>query len=156
MKRLGAFVLIVSICGCEMSPPEYLADARQELLDAAYDEAINIAETGLQRSPNAATSWGLELVKLEAHARAGHGENAKLQLSQLARQHPDRIPASEYFATAHQLKMAGQGPAAIEVLDLGMRRFPDNAVLNGMIGATSEAADVSPSELEMLKSLGYL
>ena len=155
-KLLALVVLIAALCSCEKSGHEHLVDARSSLASASYDDAVSAAQAGLVASPSKPDAWGLELVKLEAHARAGNGEDAKQQISQLARLHPDRIPASEYFATAHQLKMAGKGTEAIEVLDLGMRRFPDNEVLNAMIGASSESADVSSAELEMLKSLGYL
>jgi hypothetical protein len=101
-----------------------------------------------------ATSWGLELAKLEAHARAGHGEEAKAQLTELARLHPNRVVASEYFATAHQLRGAGAGTAAIEVLDMGAILFPYEPVIGRMIEEASTGGD--PAELELLRALGYI
>ena len=67
VKLLATFALIVSICGCEKAPQEHLADARGDLADTVYDEAIAAAQAGLLANPDAATSWGLELVMLEAH-----------------------------------------------------------------------------------------
>ena len=154
MKLLVAFALIISICGCERVPQVYLADARGDLADTAYDDAIAAAEAGLLANPDATTSWGLELVKLEAHARAGHAEEAKDQLENLANLHPNRVPASEYSATADQLKSAGQGAAAIEVLDMGASVFPFDPVIGRMIEQSKEGSD--PEELEMLRSLGYV
>ena len=62
---------------------------------------------------------------------------------------------TDYSSTAQQLKVADQGPAAIEVLDLGMKRHPDDPLIDQMI-AESVNAKNSPEELEMLKSLGYI
>ena len=144
-----------------MSRQDHLIEARAALADAAYDDAVAAAEAGLrataassQETPDDAISWGLELAKLEAHARAGHGEEAKAQLAQLASLHPNRVEASAYFATAHQLRGAGAGTAAIEVLDMGAILFPYEPVIGRMIEESSEGGD--PAELELLRSLGYV
>ena len=160
-KLLGSLAVIASLCGCEMSRQDHLLEARAALADAAYDDAVSAAEAGLLSaaagSPDVlddATSWGLELAKLEAHARAGHGEEAKQQLTELVNLHPNRVAASEYFATAHQLRGAGEGTAAIEVLDMGAILFPYEPVIGRMIEVSGESGD--PAELELLRSLGYV
>jgi hypothetical protein len=160
-KLLGSLVVIASLCGCEISRQEHLVEARAALADAAYDEALVAAESGLsvaaavsQEELEDAISWGLELAKLEAHARAGHGEEAKEQLTELARLHPSRVVASEYFATAQQLRQAGAGTEAIEVLDMGAILFPYEPVIGRMIEEASTGGD--PAELELLRSLGYV
>jgi len=144
-----------------MSPQDHLAEARSAMADAAYAEAATAADVGLrvarehaQDVLDDATSWGLELVKLEACARAGLGEEAKRQLSELANRYPNRVAASEYFATAHQLRGAGAGTAAIEVLDMGAILFPYEPVIGRMIEEASTGGD--PAELELLRSLGYV
>jgi len=160
-KLLGSLAVIAAMCGCEMSRQDHLIAARAALADAAYDEAVAAAESGLraagagaQDALDDATAWGLELAKLEAHARAGHGEEAKAQLTDLANRHPNRMEASEYFATAHQLRGAGAGTAAIEVLDMGAILFPYEPIIGRMIEESSEGGD--PAELELLRSLGYV
>jgi hypothetical protein len=144
-----------------MSRQDHLIEARAALADAAYDDAVAAAEAGLRAAAagaqdllDDATSWGLELAKLEAYARGGHGEEAKAQLAQLAQLHPNRVEASEYFATAHQLRGAGAGTAAIEVLDMGAILFPYEPVIGRMIEESGESGD--PAELELLRSLGYV
>ncbi len=154
MKLLGAFVLIIAICGCEKVPQQYLAEARGNLADTVYDDAIAAADAGLLANPDDVTSWGLELVRLEALARAGHAQEAKDQLKKLATLHPNRVPASEYSATAYQLQSAGDGAAAIEVLDMGASVFPYDPVIGRMIEQSKVGSD--PAELEMLRSLGYV
>ena len=160
-KLLVSLAVITSLCGCEISRQDHLIEARVALADAAYDEALAAAEAGLsaaaagsQEALDDATSWGLELAKLEAQARAGHGEEAKAQLTEIARLHPNRVVASEYFATAQQLRQAGAGTAAIEVLDMGAILFPYEPVIGRMIEEASAGGD--PAELELLRSLGYV
>lgn len=160
-KLVGVLAAITSLCGCEMSRQDHLIEARAALANAAHDEAIAAAEAGLaaaaaesQDALDDATSWGLELVRLEANARAGHGEEAKEQLTELARLHPNRVAASAYFATAHQLRGAGAGTAAIEVLDMGAILFPYEPVIGRMIDEASAGSD--PVELELLRALGYI
>jgi hypothetical protein len=154
MKWLSVLVLIGSLCGCERSAYEHLADARQSLSDTAYADAIAAADAGLQGGPDEVTRWGLELVKLEALARGGDGEGTKAQLTKLIELDANRLPASEFFATAHQLKTAGDSVAAIEVLDQGKAFFPYDAVIQRMIEQSGSTDD--PAELEMLRSLGYI
>jgi len=132
-KVLGSLAVIASLCSCEISRQDHLIEARTALADAAYDEALAAAE---------------------AHARAGNGEQAKAQLTELARLHPNRVVASEYFATAQQLRGAGAGTAAIEVLDMGAILFPYEPVIGRMIEEASTGGD--PAELELLRSLGYV
>ena len=79
----------------------------------------------------------------------------KGQLKKLVDLYPDRIPATQYSATAYQLQSAGQGAVAIEVLDMAMQHYPGNPVIERLIGA-SRSGDVDPAELEMLRTLGYI
>jgi hypothetical protein len=161
VKGLSSLAVILLICGCGMSRQEHLVEARTALADAAYADAITAAEAGLQMaaagdpdSIDDPTAWGLELIKLEAYARDGQGDAAKQQLTALASLHPERVAASEYFATAHQLRGAGAGTAAIEVLDMGAILFPYEPVIARMIEESGESGD--PAELELLRSLGYV
>jgi len=155
MRLLSAFLLAAALCGCGNTAHEHLADARQDLADAAYPEAIAAADAGLRETPGAKARWGLELVKLEAHARAGQGEETKGQLEKLVGLFPDRVPATQYSATADQLRSVGQGAVAIEVLDMGVQHYPGNPTLERLIGA-SQSGDSDSAELEMLRTLGYI
>jgi len=153
-KALLVVAMALVWAGCGKPAGEHLADARSELAATAYDDAIAAAEAGLAAAGDAQTTWGLELVLLESHSRAGHGPEAKALIERLGSEHPDRVPASQYTATAQQLKIAGAGPSAIEVLDLGAKRYPDDALIAKMIGDSTGSGD--PAELQMLRSLGYV
>jgi len=62
---------------------------------------------------------------------------------------------AEIWRCLGELKSAGQGVVAIEVLDLGAKRFPEDPLIAKMIGDAS-AGGGDPAELEMLRSLGYV
>jgi predicted Zn-dependent protease len=148
--------LVLLAFGCTRAATDHLQNARQAIADAAYSQALDDADAGLGADPDPKTAWGLELVKLEAQARSGDAEGAKAQIEKLATAHPDRLPATQYGATADQLRTAGQAPSAIEVLDLGLKRHPDDASLAKLIAAATANTEVDPSELEKLRSLGYV
>jgi predicted Zn-dependent protease len=154
-KSLGALALVLALCGCEKGGREHLDDARQELNAGEFAQAIASANQGLATAPNDVTTWGLELVILEAQARAGNGAEARGQLVKLAEAHPERVSATDYSSTAQLLQAADQKPEAIELLDLGAKRFPDDPVITRMI-EESVAGGSDPEELEMLRSLGYI
>ena len=46
--------------------------------------------------------------------------------------------------------------ALIQVLDLGLKRFPGDATLERLIEEAKTAPDAGSDELEMLRSLGYV
>ncbi|MDJ0846942.1 MAG: hypothetical protein QNK04_01035 [Myxococcota bacterium] len=147
---------VAALCGCGSSAGDHLAEAREELATASWSAAIEAADAGLESDPDDVTRWGLELVKLEALARAGEGARAKLQLERITRLHPDHVPPTQFSATADQLRTAGAGPEAIEVLDMGLARHPGDRTLERMIGGASSSGESSPEELEMLRKLGYI
>jgi len=156
LRSACLLLMTLAALGCGSSAYDQLAEARQGLADATYDDALAAAEAGLEAGgADEATAWGLELVKLEALARAGHGEPALVQLNALVAQHPGRVPVTQYSATAHQLRAAGAKSDAIQVLGAGIQRFPDDAMLVRLIGA-ADSAGMESAELEMLRSLGYI
>lgn len=151
-----AALLILVACGGE-SARDVLAGARTAVSEGRYADAIQAADQGLAGGADEVTSWGLELVKLEALARDGQGDATLAQLSKLAAARPQNMNADQYAATADQLRGAGAGPVAIQALDQGLKRFPDDTQLQGQIDAAKTAAsDAGSEELEMLRSLGYV
>ena len=77
-------------------------------------------------------------------------------IERLAEARPAQFQASQYQATAGQLDAAEQGAAAIQVLDLGLQRFPDDETLLALIEEAKAAPEPGSEELEMLRSLGYV
>ena len=157
MRRFGAAALaLILLIACGESARDALEAARKSLAETAYPEAIASAEAGLSRSPDAATGWGLELVKLEALARSGSGDAAVAQLAKLGTAMPEQMKADQYVATADQLRAAGQGGAAIQALDQGVKRFPKDPALLAQIERAKKAPAPGSDELKMLETLGYI
>jgi len=146
---------VLAAMGCGGSARDDLTAARAALAEPDYAAAIEAADAGLAADPDVVTTWGLALAKLEALARSGDGAGALAHLNSLAQRWPDRVPVGQYAATADQLRTAGAKPEAIQVLDAGIQRCPDDAVLVRLIGA-DDSEGMESAELDMLRSLGYV
>ena len=156
MRRLNAMVAVLLLCACGQNARDELGSARKALADARYPDAIAAADAGLALAPDDVTSWGLELARLEALARAGRADDTLAQLAKIAEARPANVPADQYAATADQLRAAGQGAAAIQALDQGLKRFPQDDALRGQIEQAKAAPAPGSDELKMLESLGYI
>ena len=152
---LAAALVAAAGLACSRSAYDLLADARQGLSEAAYDDAIAAADEGLAAGPDEKTEWALEMVKLEALARGGYGDLATSQLSTLENSYPARIPVTQYAATSGQLRAAGKSPEAIQILDYGLQRFPGDPMLTRLLGL-GDKEGMGSAELDMLRSLGYV
>ena len=147
---------LLVVLACSESARDQLAGAQDALAESRYADAIAAADAGLAAGPDEITAWGLELVRLEALAREGEGDETVDLLDRLAAERPAQVTASQYQATADQLRSAEQGAAAIQVLDLGLQRFPDDETLLALIEDAKKAPAAGSDELEMLRSLGYI
>ena len=156
MRLFCLLVIVLAVSACAESARDSLGQARDALAESRYADAVEAADQGLARDGDAVTTWGLELVKLEALAREGRGDDAVVQLEKLAGSRPQQVAATQYAATADQLRSAGQGGATIQILDLGLRRFPEDVTLMGLIEEAKAAPAAGTDELEMLRSLGYI
>jgi len=158
MRKFGAAVVALALAGCTASARDALEQARKALAETHYSEAIAAADAGLARGPDAVTSWGLELVKLESLARSGQGDPTLAQLQKLTDAWPDNMLADQFAATADQLRAAGQGPAAIDALDLGLKRFPQDPALRAQVdqAKAKNASEPDSAEVERLRTLGYI
>ena len=143
------------LAACGGTPQDHLGAARAALADASWSDALEEAESGLSASPEDPVAWGLELVKLEALARSGDGDAALAQLTHLGERYAEWVPPSQYSATASQLRLAGNRPAAIQILDLGLKLHPEDWAIAQLIDQAKEGSTDS-EELELLCTLGYV
>ena len=156
MRLFCLLLMALALGACAETARDSLDAARGALSESRYADAIAAADAGLGGKPDEVTAWGLELVKLEALARDGLGDDTAAQLKRLAGSRPEQVSANQYSASADQLRAAGQAAAAIQVLDLGLKRFPGDAALQRLIEEAKTAPDAGSDELEMLRSLGYV
>lgn len=154
MTRLLAPVLVLLVLGCGASPQEQLELARSRLASGAYAEAAKAARKGLGAGAEGVTAWRLELAALEGEARADQAAVALARLERLANEKPEQVKGALYVQTAGQLREAGNLAGAIDVLDAGGKRFPED----GDIRSAIEQAKASGTDAERARlcSLGYL
>jgi predicted Zn-dependent protease len=101
-----------------------------------------------------AAAWRLELAALEGEARGGKTAEVLARFERLAQAWSDQVTGSLYVQTAGQVKEAGDAAGAINVLDAGAKRFPDDPDITQAI-AQSKATGTA-EEIERLRSLGYV
>lgn len=153
IKNLAVFIFLLS--ACSDGPQDYLRTAEAALGKGAHARAVEAADRGLAAEPaDAALGWRLELVRLEALARSGRAEATLETIERLAGTQGSPIQASHYLSTADQLRASGERAGAIQLLDKGKQKFPDNSAIAKAISRAKEQG--SDKELEALRSLGYL
>ncbi|MBT3222264.1 MAG: hypothetical protein HN348_24595 [Proteobacteria bacterium] len=153
-RFLPLLIALLAACG-GATAEDHLKKAEDQLSSGAFDKAAAAAADGLATNPGKETiKWRLEFAQLEAQARGGDATAASATLERLAGADGTKIKGSHYVSTADQLKGAGQAAAAIELLDKGVKRFPDDADIAKAIDQAKSSGEAD--ELEALKSLGYL
>lgn len=150
-----ALALLVACGGASV------ADRRQEAqaaLDAGdYAKALELADATLKdpaAAKDATEAWRLEQLRLDALARSGKGAEVVATLQRLSGTHAAQVNAPLYRSLADKLRAAGDGKGAVDVLDAGFKKYPEDASFKAAIEEMSGSAD--PAEIERLKALGYL
>ncbi len=158
MLRLATLVLVTALAvGCGEKASD-VKEAAQAALDAAdYPTAIAQADKAIgMATDDKAMIWQSQQIKLQALARSGDAGAAPL-LEQLAGEYAAQVKSPLYMSVAADLKSAGQTSAAIDVLDAGNKRFPDeSAAFVKAIEELGSPDQMDPAEVEKLKALGYL
>jgi predicted Zn-dependent protease len=154
MSRMALLPFLAALLACGPSAESQLERARSHLAQGAYADAAVAANAGLAAGPEGPVAWRLELTALEAEARTGQAAEARARLERLAVEWPEQTQASLYVQTASQVREGGDATGAIDVLDAGAQRFPDD---EGITRAISHLkARGTDAELERLRSLGYV
>jgi predicted Zn-dependent protease len=154
MRNLIVVAALSLLAACGASPEQQLEQAREELGSGSYAEAEASAAAGLEAGAEGATAWRLELVALEAEARARKTEAALARLERLAGAWAKQVGGSLFVQTAGQLREAGDPAGAIDLLHAGAKRFPEDPDVKKAIDQAKAAG--SAAEYERLRTLGYL
>ena len=155
MQRAALLLLFCLLAGCGGGPEARLEKAREALAKGDYPAAAAAASEGLAAGAQGATAWRLELVALEAEARGGSSADVVARLGRLASgPFAAQLTGPLYVQTAGQVKQAGDAAGAVSVLDLGARRFPQDADLAQAIDRAKSTGGAA--EVERLRSLGYV
>ena len=153
------FVIVFAACGGK-SAADYQREAQAALDGKDLAKAVAIADEALAQEAirrDAAATWRLEQVRLDALARSGKGAQVKTELDRLAGTNAQQITAALYRALADKAKAANDTPGAIDILTAGDQRFPaEHASFVEAIDALKKGGTLDPAQVERLKSLGYL
>ena len=117
---------------------------------AKVDAALALADV----SADKAQSWRFESLRLDAFASGGQGAEVKAALERLSAAYDAQLTAALYRSLADKLRAAGDGTGAVDVLDAGAKKFPNDPSFAAAIDDLKKSAD--PAEIERLKALGYL
>jgi len=157
--RLAAFAFITALAfGCGENAGD-VKEAAQAALDSAdYPTAITDADRAIGlAADDKALIWQAQQIKLQALARGGDGAKASTLIETLAGQYAAQVKSPLYITVANDLEKAGQTSSAIDVLDAGNKRFPDETEkFLAAIKDLQTTTEMDPEEIEKLKALGYL
>ena len=155
MRRAALLLLFCLFAGCGGGPEARLEKARVALANGDYPAAAAAADEGLSAGAKGPTAWRLELVALEAEARGAKSADVVARLERLASgPFAAQLTGPLYVQTAGQVKQAGDAAGAVSVLDLGAKRFPQDADIAQAIERTKSTGGAA--EVERLRSLGYV
>ncbi len=157
-----ALAALLLICSSACGGPS--VEDRQREAQAALDKgdfaaALTSVDTALkdaQISGDPAKAWRFEVIRLDALARSGKGDDVLDAIDRLKGTYPTQITAALYRSLADKLRAAKDTMGAVGVLDAGNRAFP--AEQESFVKAIDEikAAGLDPETEAMLEKLGYL
>ena len=162
MRFRSLLPLLLSLpfaCGGK-SAADYATEAQSSLDGGDAAKALTLVDEALAQDAvkkDAAGTWRLEQIKLDALAKAGKGGEVVSNLERLSGPYAKQITASLYRSLADKVKAAGDTPGAIDLLAAGDKKFPaDHATFTEAIDALKNSGNLDPAEVERLKALGYL
>ncbi len=156
-RLLLPFCLVLSACAGGPDAAALQADVDAKIAARDYSGAVAKADEAL-RVPafagNPAMAWRLESARLGALAAGGKGAEVKAALERLAGPYPAQITSAQYLALADKVRAAGDGAGYADLLDAGLKKFPEEPAFAAKIEQMKSSPD--PEEIERLKALGYL
>jgi hypothetical protein len=159
MSRLARLVLVVLLgCGGGGPSSEELQKGVESAVQAKdFPGAVAKADEALKVeaiAKDAAKAWRFESMRLGALADGGKGADVLASLTRLGGAYDKQLTAALYQSLADKLRAAGDGEGAVNLLDAGKKKFPEDQSFQAAIDAMKSSAD--PAEIERLKALGYL
>ena len=152
-------LVLLALAGCEASLADREKEARAALDARSFSKAIELSQAALSApgaASDAAASWRLEQIRLEALASEKQGKEIVLSLERLSGTNAAQVTPALYRSLAGKLKAAGDTDGAIEVLAAGHERFPrEHQGFLDDIDAIKQGK-LDPAQIERLKALGYL
>ena len=149
---LGALLLLLSACGSSDAKAKGLSALQSGDYDAAAT-SLETAVASLDPSDPGYMEVAMGHCKALAHVDA---QKAKAAFEELASAQELRV--ADYSEIVTHLLSAKQFVPAIEIMDNGLKKFPDDtkmaAIRDKVVEQSKQAAD--PDAMSALEGLGYL
>ncbi len=158
-------VLLLSLSACTESPEDLLKSAQAQLNSGSFAEARAAADKALGRADVKADktqAWKFERLRLDALAGLKQPVEVVSGLARLSADYSAQIKPDLYAVLSTNLQKAGDIKGAIDVVDAGVKKFPEaeaafEAVLEALHDAAAQQAEGGNSDaMNQLESLGYL
>jgi hypothetical protein len=158
-QTLTSFLLCVSVlAGCGGSDPKALTDKGTAALGSGdISGAIESFDAALQHM-NPSHPEFLRASMGRCRALAGQNpKKAKDDFLALSRSTTAKVQEQDYSSIANELLKKGAAAEAVEVMDAGLRAFPESPKMQLLKKQVVEASTKSkdPAALKALKGLGY-
>jgi hypothetical protein len=155
------FTALVGSAGCAPRSPAEQADVAQAALSqgdfATARAAAQAALSSRAVAGDKALTWKLERIGLEAAAGEGKGADVLAGVDRLAADFPTQMTAELYAKLGNRLADGGDALGALDLVDAGKRRFPEQATaFDGLIESLKDKAEGDSAVMDKLRSLGYL
>ena len=170
-ERSPAWIVIVSIlllplglaaCGGGKASLETLVSQGNDAMsqgdfEVARDYFEQAAGRLVQEEADEALTFEVKYGLVRCKIREGEADDAKAEFLRLADENPSQATWKKYRSVAGSLRASDEKPLAIEILDLGLKKFPDHASdFEADIQAIQDEADIDAETKEKLKKLGYV
>ncbi|MEO0660939.1 MAG: hypothetical protein AAFZ87_05335 [Planctomycetota bacterium] len=145
--------LLAALAACGGGAADASAD---ELIQAGkFDEAVALIEKQ-RETVEKGSEAEKELVLLTVDATADEQpELAKKAFLEFAEAAPDAVSAKDFEYAVSQLRTYRKYVEAIEVMDKGMKRWPEDPVMTELLSFLQADAEKDDGAAAALKGLGY-
>lgn len=148
----------LSACGDTPAPSEAKNAGYDAFQDGDYSAAVSHFDTALEGKDAGAEDYvevHVERCRALAHVDGPQAEKAFKELLEDVPD-PSRVTPRDFSLVASELITAKQGVSAVQVVDAGMKRFPDDEKMKQLLEKVKEAAQKDPAMSSALQGLGYL
>jgi len=149
---LPTLALALVACGggdaASQDPDALIQDGKTAAALEAIAEQKKTVEEGSEEH--------LELVLLEVKAQADEApEAAKEAFLGFAGAHPDSVSPADFKYAVSELRTYSNYVEAIQVMDAGKKRWPEDAVMDELLAMLEKDAENDEGAANALKGLGY-
>lgn len=152
-------IVLHLLVGCASGPDVAALQAGVDAAIAAkdYGSAVSQADAALKLpevTAEPARAWRFASARVNALAAGGKGGEVLANLEQLSGAYAAQVTASLYLSLADKVRAAGDGAGCANLLDAGLKKFPEEKAFQAKIEEMKSSVD--SAEVERLKALGYL